>query len=121
MLFNNKDTRVKNFDSVFFFLFFVFFFFFCCCFFFSCFILFFVFKSREKIEHFDIKAMLCLVDSSAITLWIGPASNEGVSYLFLLLPYFVEIPAFNANSVDPDQTRVLRPLVWVYTVCHCHF
>ena len=25
-------------------------------------------------------------------------------WLFLLLPCFVEIPAFNANDVDPDQT-----------------
>ena len=23
---------------------------------------------------------------------------------FLLLPYFIEIPVFDANSLDPDQT-----------------
>ena len=27
----------------------------------------------------------------------------GVSGWFLLLPYFIEIPVLNANSVDPDQ------------------
>ena len=31
-------------------------------------------------------------------------SNRRVSGLFLLLLCFIEIPVFNANSVDPDQT-----------------
>ena len=31
-------------------------------------------------------------------------SNQRVS-LFLLLPCFIEIPPFNANSVDPDQMQ----------------
>ena len=47
---------------------------------------------------------LCRVDSSTITLWTGPFPAEGVSGLLLLLPYFINISVFNANSVDPDQT-----------------
>ena len=31
------------------------------------------------------------------------SSTRGV-WLFLLIPCFIEIPVFNANSVDPDQT-----------------
>ena len=30
-------------------------------------------------------------------------SNIGGVWLVLLLPCFIEIPVFNANSVDPDQ------------------
>ena len=26
-----------------------------------------------------------------------------------------------ANSVDPDQTALRSSLIWVYTVCICHF
>ena len=33
-----------------------------------------------------------------------PFPIEGLSGSFLLLPYFIEIPAFKANSVYPDQT-----------------
>ena len=36
-------------------------------------------------------------------------------WLFLLLPCFLEIPAFNANSVDLDQTPHSD------TVCQCPF
>ena len=35
-------------------------------------------------------------------LWTGPFPEEGC--LFFFLPYFIEIPVFNANSADPDQT-----------------
>ena len=31
------------------------------------------------------------------------SNNRGI-WLVLLLPCFIEIPEFNANSVDPDQT-----------------
>ena len=31
-------------------------------------------------------------------------SNRRCVWLFLLLPCFIEIPVFKANSVDPDQT-----------------
>ena len=41
------------------------------------------------------------------------SSTRGV-WLFLLLPCFIEIPAFNAN-------RVLRRLIRVNTVCQCPF
>ena len=41
------------------------------------------------------------MDSSASTLWTGPFLIDGVS--FLLLPCFVDIRVFNADSVYPDQ------------------
>ena len=33
-----------------------------------------------------------------------PISNRRGVWLFLLLPYFIEIPVLNASSADPDQT-----------------
>ena len=47
---------------------------------------------------------LCRVDSSSLCLWIGPFAIADCVVSFLLLPYYIEIPVFNANSVDPDQT-----------------
>ena len=50
------------------------------------------------------------MDTSNFTLWTGPFPVEGLSCFFflfffeLLLPCSKEISAFNANSVDPDQT-----------------
>ena len=41
---------------------------------------------------------------SYFNLWNGPFQMEEMSGYFLFLPYFIEIPAVNANSVDPDQT-----------------
>ena len=38
-----------------------------------------------------------------------------------MLPFSIEIPAFNTNSLDPDQMPRLRRLIWVYTVCQCPF
>ena len=32
------------------------------------------------------------------------SSLRGVSGQFLLLPYSIEMPVINANSIDPDQT-----------------
>ena len=46
---------------------------------------------------------LCQMDSSTLTLWTGPFPTEGVSGQFLLLPCFMKIPVFNANSVDSDD------------------
>ena len=37
--------------------------------------------------------------------------------IIILLPSLIEISFHNANSVDPVQTRILRRLIWVYTVC----
>ena len=37
-------------------------------------------------------------------VWTDPFLTEGVSGQFLSLPCFIEIPDFNANSADPDQT-----------------
>ena len=34
----------------------------------------------------------------------GATSTSLKFDLFLLSPYFIEIPVFSANSVDPDQT-----------------
>ena len=49
---------------------------------------------------------LCRVDSSTITIRIGPFPKERVSSSFSLLTctMFKEIRVLNANSVDPDQT-----------------
>ena len=45
------------------------------------------------------------MDSSTSNLWVGQFTGEGVSgSFFLLISYFIEMNAFNANSVDPDQT-----------------
>ena len=44
------------------------------------------------------------MDSSISALWISPLPISGVSGYLNLLPCFIEIPEFNANSVDPDQT-----------------
>ena len=44
--------------------------------------------------------------SSTFTLPTSPIPifhSSGGVWLDLLLPYFIEIPVFNANSVDPDQ------------------
>ena len=43
------------------------------------------------------------MDFSTLTLWTGPFQVKDVSGWFLLLPWFTEIPVFNANSIDPDQ------------------
>ena len=42
------------------------------------------------------------MDSSTITLWTGPFQIEW-DFFFILLQYFIEIPVYNANSVDPDR------------------
>ena len=42
--------------------------------------------------------------SSTFILQTGPFPVERVSGNFLVLPCFIEIHVFNANSVDPDQT-----------------
>ena len=44
------------------------------------------------------------MDSSAITLWTDTFPIKGMSGSFLLQACFIEIPALNANSADPDQT-----------------
>ena len=43
------------------------------------------------------------MDSSILVVWKAPFPIGGIR-LFLLSPCFIEIPVFNANSVDPDQT-----------------
>ena len=65
---------------------------------------------------------LCLVESSTSSLWRGPIPVErSLVSFFLLLPCFIEIPVFYANSVDPDQTPRLWRLIWICTVCQCSF
>ena len=44
------------------------------------------------------------MDSSTSTLWSGLFSVEGEPVLFLLLSCSIEIPAFNVNSAETDQT-----------------
>ena len=43
------------------------------------------------------------MDATTSTIWRSPFLIERVSSWFCSLPCFVEISAFNANSVDPDQ------------------
>ena len=45
------------------------------------------------------------MDSSTITLWTGLFPNVGclVSSYYYDVFFFIEIPVFNTNSVDPDQ------------------
>ena len=49
---------------------------------------------------------LCLMESSTLTPWTGSFQNKECldSFLLLHVPCCIEIPVFNANSVDPDQT-----------------
>ena len=49
------------------------------------------------------------MDSSTLTVWADSFPTEGVPGLFLLLQVncFVEIPVFNANSVDPGSGSIL--------------
>ena len=44
------------------------------------------------------------MDSSTAAVWTDQFSTEGVPGQFSSLPYFTEIPVFNANGVDPEQT-----------------
>ena len=44
------------------------------------------------------------MDSSTLRIWTGSFQEEGVYEKFVLLSSVIEIPVFNANSVDPDQT-----------------
>ena len=44
------------------------------------------------------------MESSTLILWIGPFLIERVSGYLLFSPGLIEIPIFNAMSVDPDQT-----------------
>ena len=55
-------------------------------------------KSQLDVNH------LCPVECSIPTLWTDRILNRRDIWLFLLLACFAEIPVFNANNVDPDQT-----------------
>ena len=44
------------------------------------------------------------MDYSTFTLWTNPFPIKGMPGKFLLVPCYKEIPVFDANSVDPDQT-----------------
>ena len=48
-------------------------------------------------------------------------SNSRVSGYFLLLLYFIEIPLFNADSIDPGQMPRSVILIWACTVCQLPF
>ena len=54
-------------------------------------------RVRFKLTHLSRK-------DSSTAFWNGSFQIEGVSFMFLLVPYFIEIPAPNVNSVDSDQT-----------------
>ena len=44
------------------------------------------------------------LDISSLTFWSGPFKIKRVSGYFLLLLCFIEIPVFNANCADSDET-----------------
>ena len=71
--------------------------------------------------YYEIKlcyVMLCMPSGVfCLSLWTGAFPFEGVSGLFLVLPFIIVIPVLKANSVDPDQ--MLQ--IWVYSVCEGHF
>ena len=50
---------------------------------------------------------LCQVNSSTTTLWNILFPIAGCLVSLVLLPCFIEIPVFNANSVDPEQMLCL--------------
>ena len=53
---------------------------------------------------------------AASTLWTGPFPIEEVSgYVLLFLTCFIETSLFNANSVHPDQTRLIRSTLFANT------
>ena len=46
---------------------------------------------------------------------------SAVSGWILLLSCFKELSELNANNVDPDQTPLLRRLIWVYLFANVPF
>ena len=64
------------------------------------------FKISGILNHKHLKSLLTSsrqVDSSATTLWTGLFPKAGYLVSFLSSLCFIEIPVFNASSVDPDQ------------------
>ena len=59
--------------------------------------------SGALIYHHHINPFICKMDSSTLTPEQSISNNRS-TWLVLLLPCFIEIPEFNANSIDPDQT-----------------
>ena len=64
------------------------------------------------------------MEFSTFSIRTSPFPMQGVSGFFLIIPCFIEIPVFNANSVDFDQSprSAMSDLglycfdnVWVYT------
>ena len=67
-------------------------------------------KTQKRIAFFWSKNINPFMPNRTFSpLWTGAFLIEGMS-VFLLFPCFVEIPVFNANSVDPDQTSVVSDL-----------
>ena len=44
------------------------------------------------------------MESFTFIIRTGPFPVQRVVWLFLIIRRFIEIPVFNANSIDPDQT-----------------
>ena len=59
-------------------------------------------------HQFIMLTHLCRMDSSTITVRTGLFPSEGIlmsfTYTIKLILCFTEIPVFNANSADTDQT-----------------
>ena len=43
------------------------------------------------------------MDSSTLTLDLSVSNRWDFCIVFIITIFFIEIPVFNANSVDPDQ------------------
>ena len=61
-----------------------------------------VFMASRRTIHISTYQPIYVVDPSTKTLWTGLFPIAGC--LVLLLLYFIEIPVFNTNNVDLDQT-----------------
>ena len=58
---------------------------------------------KNTLSEATILTHLCLVDSYTLSFWTSPFPIKRMTGYVLLLPCFIEIHVFNANSVDRDQ------------------
>ena len=57
----------------------------------------------NKVSEYFALTRLCRMVSSNLTLMFGPLKKKE-GFLLSHVPCFIEIPVFNANRVNPDQT-----------------
>ena len=61
-------------------------------------------KRTKPPRNIILLTHLCQMNMSTSSLWTCPFLIEGVSDWILFVLCNIEIPLFNENSVDPDQT-----------------